>query len=106
MNSNSIYPVPYKSDQIANKHRNELEKIMEPVEKMIVDLSALRQKVKVTGEDIRSRTTKVDQQIDSYYEELHQKLQQQREELKRKLQEMSAQKKKAIFSILKHNWRV
>ena len=83
--------------KMANKHRNELEKIMEPVEKMIVDLSALRQKVKVTGEDIGSQTTKVDQQIDSYYEELHQKLQQQREELKRKLQEISAQKKKAIL---------
>ena len=82
--------------KMANKHRNELEKIMEPVEKMIVDLSALRQKVKVTEEDIGSQTTKVDQQIDSYYEELHQKLQQQREELKRKLQEISAQKKKAI----------
>ena len=52
MNSNSIYPVLYKSDQMVNKHRNKLEKIMEPVEKMIVDLSALRQKVKVTGEDI------------------------------------------------------
>ena len=83
--------------KMANKHRNELEKIMEPVEKMIVDLSTFRQKVKVTGEDIGSQTTKVDQQIDSYYEELHQKLQQQREELKRKLQEISAQKKKAIL---------
>ena len=83
--------------KMANKHRNDLEKIMEPVEKMIVDLSALHQKVKVTGEDIGSQTTKVDQQIDSYYEELHQQLQQQREELKRKLQEISAQKKKAIL---------
>ena len=82
--------------KMANKHRKELEKIMEPVEKMISDLFALRQKVKATGEDIGSQTTKVDQQIDSYYEELHQQLKQQREELKRKLQEMSTQKKKAI----------
>ena len=82
--------------KMANKHRKELEKIMEPVEKMIGDLFALRQKVKATGEDIGSQTTKVDQQIDSYYEELHQQLKQQREELKRKLQEMSTQKKKAI----------
>ena len=82
--------------KMANKHRKELEKIMEPVEKMIGDLFALLKKVKATDEDIGSQTTKVDQQIDSYYEELHQQLQQQREELKRKLQEMSTQKKKAI----------
>ena len=82
--------------KMANKHRKELEEIMEPVEKMIVDLSALHDKVAATGEDIESRTTEVDQQIDSYYEELHQRLQQQREEQKRKLQAISAQKKKAI----------
>ena len=82
--------------KMANKHRKELEKIMEPVEKMIVDLPALRQKVKAAGEDIGSQATEIDQQIDSYYEELHQQLQQQREELKRKLQEKSTQKKKAI----------
>ena len=82
--------------KMANKHRKEMEKIMEPVEKMINDLSALRQKVTATGEEIGAQTTEVDQQIDLYYEELHQQLQQQREELKRKLQEISAQKKKAI----------
>ena len=82
--------------KMANKHRKELEKIMEPVEKMIGDLSALHQKVKATGEDIGPQTIKVDRQIDLYYEELYQKLQQQREELKRKLQEMSTRKKKAI----------
>ena len=69
---------------------------MEPVEKMIVDLSALHEKVVATGEEIETQMTKVDQQIDCYYEELHQQLQQQREEQKRKLQEISAQKKKAI----------
>ena len=82
--------------KMANKHRKELEKIIEPVEKTIVDLSALRQNVAATGEEIGAQTTKVDQQIDLYYEELHQQLQQQREELKRKLQEISTQKKKAI----------
>ena len=83
--------------KMANKHRKEMEKIMEPVEKMINDLSALRQKVTATGEEIGAQTTEVDQQIDLYYEELHQRLQQQREELKRKLQEMSTQKKKAVL---------
>ena len=70
---------------------------MEPVEKMIVELSALHEKVVATGQEIGSQTIEVDQQIDLYYEELHKQLQQQREELKRKLQEMSTQKKKAIL---------
>ena len=83
--------------KMANKHRKELEKIIEPVEKMIIDLSASREKVAATGEEIGAQTTEVDQQIDLYYEELHQQLQQQRGELKRKLQETSAQKKKAIL---------
>ena len=82
--------------KMANKHRKEIEKITEPVEKMIDDLSALRPKVTAIWEEIGAQTTEVDQQIDLYYEELHQQLQQQREELKRKLQEISAQKKKAI----------
>ena len=82
--------------KMANKHRKELEKIIEPVEKMIIDLSALRQTVAATGEEIGTQTTKVDEQIDLYYEELHQQLQQQREELKRKLQELFTQKKKII----------
>ena len=82
--------------KMANKHRKELEKIIEPVEKMIVDLSALRQTVAANGEKIGAQTTEVDQQIDLYYEELHKQMQQQRKELKRKLQELSTQKKKVI----------
>ena len=81
--------------KMANKHRKELEKVTEPVEK-IIDLSSLRQKATATGEDIGAQTTDINQQIDLYYEELHQPLHQQREEVKRKLQEMSIQKKKAI----------
>ena len=70
--------------------------MMEPVAKMVVELSALHEKVVATGQEIGSQTIEVDQQIDLYYEELHKQLQQQRGELKRKLQEMSTQKKKAI----------
>ena len=88
--------------KMANKHRKEMEKIMEPVEKKIDDLSALHQKVTATREETGAQTTEVDQQIDLYYEELHQQLQQQREELKRKLQEVSMQKKKTISLQLEH----
>ena len=82
--------------KMANKHRKELEKIVEPVEKMIVELSTLRKECTATGEEIGLQATKVDQQIDLYYEELHKKLQQQREQLKGKLQEMCTEKKKAL----------
>ena len=78
------------------EHRKKLQKVMEPVEKMIDDLSALHQKVAATGEKIGAQTTEIDQQIDLYYEELYQQLQRQKEELKSKLQEMSRQKKKVI----------
>ena len=44
---------------------------MKPVEKMIVELSALHEKVVTTGQEIGSQTIEVDQQIDLYYEELH-----------------------------------
>ena len=69
---------------------------MEAVEKMVVELSSLHDKVVAAGEEIGTQATEVDQQIDLYYEELHQELQQQRGGLKRKLQEISKQKKKAI----------
>ena len=69
---------------------------METVEKMIVELSSLLDKVVATGEEIGTQATEVDQQIDLYYEELHKQLQQQREELKGKLQDISKQKRKAI----------
>ena len=52
---------------MANKHKKELEKIMEPVEKimepvekMIVDLSVLHEKVVAIGEEIETQMTKVD----------------------------------------------
>ena len=84
---------------MASKHRKEVEKMMVPVEKMIIDLSTLHEKVVATGKEIGTQATKVDQQIDLYYEELHQLLQQQREELKRKLQEMRTQKKKNAITL-------
>ena len=81
---------------MANKHRKKLGELMEPVEKKMVDLTALRKKVMVSEEEIKTQATKLDRQITFYYEEVHQKLQHQRGELKRKLQELSAQKKQAI----------
>ena len=83
--------------KMADKHRNEMVKMIEPVEEMINKLSMLRQKVVGAGEKITSQASEVDQQIDFYYEELHRQLQQQREELKNKLLELSTKKKKAFL---------
>ena len=47
---------------------------MEPVEKMITELSILHKEYTATREEIELQTTKMDQQIDLYYEDLHRKL--------------------------------
>ena len=82
--------------KMANKHRAELDKIIEPVEKMITTLSKAHNTVTATRESIQMQATEVDQQIDDYYDQLQRRIQQQREELKKELHEVSTQKKKAV----------
>jgi len=82
--------------KMAGKHRLELDKIIEPVEKMIEKLSEAHQTVTAVKDKIQKQATEVDQQIDDYYEQLQQKLQQQREEQKKELHEVSTLKMKAI----------
>ena len=80
----------------ATKHRKELDKIMEPVEKMIEGLSVARKKVSNMRDKIGAQADDIDKEIDRYYEELHQRLLQQRDELKKELHEASRQKKKEV----------
>jgi len=82
--------------KMASKHRLELDKIIEPVEKMINELSKACQKFTATQDKIQMQATEVNQQIDNYYEQLQRQLQQQREELKKKLHELSTQQNKAV----------
>ena len=82
--------------KMANKHRAVLDKIIEPVEKMITKLSKAHQNVTANRESIQMQATKVDQQIDDYYEQLQWRIQQQREELKKELHEVSTQNKKTV----------
>ena len=82
--------------KMANKHREEMDKIIEPVDIMIAELSKAHHKVTATREKIQIQATEVDQQIDDYYDRLQRRLQQQREELKKELQEVSVHKKKAV----------
>ena len=82
--------------KMANKHRADLDKVVEPVEKMIAELSKTHQKVTASREEIQMQATEVDQQIDYYYDQLQQQLLQQREDLKKELHEVSTQKKKVV----------
>ena len=82
--------------EIAPKHRKELDKIMEPVERMIEGLSIVCKKVSNTRDKIGTQADDIDKEIDRYYEELHRRLQQQRDELKKELHEASRQKKKEV----------
>ena len=82
--------------EMAIKHRKELDKIMEPVEKMIEGFSVACKKVSNTRDNIGAQADHIDKEIDRYYEELHQRLQQQRDELKKELHEASRQKKKEV----------
>ena len=82
--------------KMANKHRAEMDKIIEPVDIMMAELSKAHHKVTATREKIQIQMTEVDQQIDDHYDRLQRRLQQQREELKKELQEVSVHKKKAV----------
>ena len=81
---------------MANKHRADLDKVIEPVDRMIIELFKAHEKVIATRGKIQVQTTEIDQQIDDHYDRLQQQLQQQREELKNELWEVSIRKKKAV----------
>ena len=82
--------------EMAVKHRKELDKIMEPVEKMIDGLSVACKKVSNVRDKIEAQANDINKEVDRYYEELHRRLQQQRDELKKELHEASRQKKKEV----------
>ena len=82
--------------EMATKHRKELDKIMEPVEKMIEGLSVARKKVSNMRDKIGAQADDIDKEIDRYFEELHQRLHQQRDELKKELHKACKQKKKEV----------
>ena len=82
--------------EMAIKHRKKLEKIMEPVEKMIEGFSVTCKKVSNMRGKIGAQADDIDKEIDRYFEELHRRLQQQRDELKKELHEACRQKKKEV----------
>ena len=86
---------------MAVKHRKELDKIMEPVRKMIDRLSIACKKVSNMRDKIGAQADDIDKEIDRYYDELHRRLQLQRDELKKELHEATKLKKKEVALQLK-----
>ena len=82
--------------EMAAKHRKELDKIMEPVERMIDGLSIACKKIINTRKKIVAQADDINKEIDRYYEEVHRRLQQQRDELKKELCDASIQNKKEV----------
>ena len=82
--------------KMATKHRKELDKTMEPVEKMIEELFVVHEKINNVKDKILVQADDIDKEIDRYYEELHQQLDHQRDELKKELHEIYEQKKNEI----------
>ena len=57
--------------EMAVKHRKGLDKIMEPVGKMIEGLSVACKKVSSMRDKIGAQADDIDKEIDRYYDELH-----------------------------------
>ena len=57
--------------KMATKYRKELNKVMEPVEKIIEGFSIACKEVAKTRDKIISQADDIDKEIDRYYEELH-----------------------------------
>ena len=86
--------------KMATKHRKDLDKIMEPVERMAAELSISHKKLSDTRDKIEAQADDIDKEIDRYYIELQQRLHQQRDKLKERLHIASRQKVNDVMSQL------
>jgi len=84
--------------KMADKHRKELDKVMEPVLEMVNGLSATCNQVCSIVDEIEIKANDVEREIDKYFQWFQQQLQQQKEQLKKELHNASIKKKKE-FSI-------
>ena len=83
-------------NNMASKHRNELEEVTAPVDEMIRDLSEAHDNIDKMGKNIRGQGDVVDKKIDQHYDELVQKLMKQKEQLKQQAHDAVSQKEKAL----------
>ena len=83
--------------KMATEHRNELNEVTAPVDKMIRDLSEVHDNFGKMKKKIRQQGDEVDKKIDQHYNELVQKLMKQKEQLKQQVHNAVSQKEKALI---------
>ena len=84
----------------ASKHREQMDQIMAPVDRMINRLSDVCCNVTASSEEIGTQADTIDQHIDRHYEHLQQILQQKKANLKKEVHETCTQKRKALSAQL------
>ena len=82
--------------KMATKHRNELNEVTAPVDKMIRDLSEVYDNIDKMKKKVRQQGDEVDKKIDQHYNKLVQKLTKQKEQLKQQAHDAVSQKEKAL----------
>ena len=85
----------------ANKHRNELAKMIAPVDKMSENLSKAEETIIAMRDKIQKQVTEVDEMIDKCYTEQLTKLNKHHQQLKKQLQDELSQKEIALTTHLK-----
>ena len=83
-------------NNMATKHRNELNEVTVPVNEMIRDLSEAHDNIDKVMKKVRQQGDEVNKKIDQHYNELVQKLMKQKEQLKQQVHDAVSQKKKAL----------
>ena len=83
-------------NNMATKHRNELNEITAPVDEIIRHLSEAHDNIDKMKKGVRQQGNEVDKKIDQHYNELVQKLMKQKEQLKQQAHDAMSQKEKAL----------
>ena len=82
--------------KMATKHRDELNEVTAPVDKMIRDLSEAHDNIDKMKKKVRQQGDEVDKKIDQHYNELAKQLMEQKEQLKQQAHDAVSQKEKAL----------
>ena len=83
-------------NNMATKHRNEMNKVTIPVDGMIRGFSEAHDNIDEMMKKVRQQHYEVDKKIDQHYNELVKKMMMQKEQLKQQAHDVVSQKKKAL----------
>ena len=85
---------------VADKHRQELETITVPVEKMIKDLSNTHDNIEKTGSEIKQQGDEVNQKINQHYDSALQKLTEEKKKWNQEVNATISKKEEAVMQQL------